>query len=211
MHRSHAVAAVLAALLLATSGCLGVVTGGETTFEASPSTVPDATLSETDYERTTNETRTVEENVTMLGQDRTIRVVNHVSEYHKTVSIPFLGDVDLARFAVVTTPDAQVAGQSLNPLAQLSARQIVGEFSGEAAGVENLSHLSNRTVQVLGEDRTVEKFEGTVERNDRTVEVFVHVAAFEHEGDHLLAIAAYPQTLSDEQENVDELLRSVDH
>lgn len=211
MHRSQSFAAVLVALLLATSGCLGVVTGGDTTFEASPSTIPDATLSETDYERTTNETRTIEENVTVLGQTQTVRVVNHVSEYYKTVSIPFLGDVDLARLTVVTTPDAQVAGQSVNPLSQFSAREVVGEFSGEAAGVRNLSHLNNRTVQVLGEDRTVEKFEGTVERNGREVEVFVHAATFEHEGDRLLMIAAYPQTLSDEQENVDELLRSVDH
>lgn len=211
MHRTQAFATVLAALLLATGGCLGAVTGGDTTFEASPSTVPDATLSETGYELTTNETRTLEENVTVLGQERTVRVVNHVGEYYKTVSIPFLGDVDLARVSVVTTPGAEVAGQSVNPLAQLSARQIVGEFSGEAAGVENLSHLNNRTVQVLGEDRTVEKFEGVVERNGREVDVFVHVATFEHEGDYLLVIAAYPQTLSDEQENVDELLRSVDH
>lgn len=200
----------LVAILVASSGCVSVLSGGTTTFESSPATVSDATLQETGYTAETNETETLEENVTVLGRERTVRVVNHVSVYDKEVSLGTFGEIEGARFAVITTPDATALGQSLNPLADLSERELVDRFSGRYGGVSNVSHVNNRTVQSLGESRDVEKFTGTVERAGIPFQVAVHVTKFQHDGDWVVAAAVAGQRL-DEQGNVDELLRSLHH
>lgn len=200
----------LVALLVVSSGCVGLITGETVAFEAEPATVDSAVLDSTGYEENRSESQTITRNVTVVGQERTIRITNHVSEYRKGIDLGPLGEIELARAIVLSTPGAQVAGQTLNPAASWSNRRLVEEVVQRSEGVSDVSFESNRTVQILGEARTVSTFSGTTTVQGQEIDVLVHVTSFEHEGDVVVAVGVHPERI-DEQNNVDTMFGGIRH
>jgi hypothetical protein len=200
----------LVAFLVVSSGCVGLITGETVAFEAEPAAVDDAALETTGYDEARAEAQTVTRNVSVVGQERTVRITNHVAEYNRSVDFGPLGELELARLIVLSTPGATVAGQSLNPLASQSNRRLVERLVQRTGRISDVESQGNRTVQILGEDRTVSEFTGTSEVQGQEIDVRLHATSFEHDGDVIVAIAVHPERI-DERDRVDTLMGAVQH
>ncbi|PSP64655.1 hypothetical protein BRC76_01445, partial [Halobacteriales archaeon QH_8_67_36] len=213
------------ALLVVSSGCVGLITGETVAFEANNATVEDEALSSTDYELNNSSTRSLTRDVEFFGQERTIRVVNQVQRYTSNGSLADIADNEtmgnnetlrdaaanetggdgevagLKRFVVVSSPGATVAGRSLNPAASWSNERILEQVADQTGQLNDLESDGNRTIESLGEEREVSAFNATTQIKGREVEVRAHVVSFEHEGDVVIAVAVHPAEI-DEQDNV---------
>lgn len=216
------------ALLVVSSGCIGLVTGETVTFEASEGTVSNSAQETTGYEANNTSERTITRNVSFFGQDRTIRIVTQLSRYTTDESLANVtgnetlaraverGRVDsttvpdAARFVVLSSPGATVAGRTLNPAASWSNERILGEVADQTGQLDGIEQAGNRTVESLGESRNITEFTATTEIAGREVDVRAHVVSFEHESDIIVAVGVHPAEM-DERENVDELLGGVEH
>lgn len=210
-HRRTVAAAALAALLV-TSGCIGFLTGEESlAFESEPVAVTDAALEETGYEEQRREELTQNRTFSAAGQEREVRVTNHLAEYARSTDT-LLDDQQVARFTAFSTPEVKIAGQGpFNPVGELSNRELALRLQEQYDGIENVRPESNRTVAALGGERRVSKFRADATlASGQSVEVFVHVTKFRHEGDYVLAVAVHP-TAADEEANVDRLIEGLDH
>lgn len=216
------------ALLVVSSGCVGLITGETVSFEAADASASDSSLDSTGYEANNSSERNVTRDVSFLGQERTIRIVNQVNRYTKSGTLASATgnetleravergqtnatDVpDLARFVVVSSPGAKVLGQTLNPAAGWSNERIFEQVADQTGQLNNLEKQDTRTVESLGEERNVTEFTATTQIQGREVDVQAHVVSFEHEGDIVIAVGVHPQEM-DEEDNVDELVEDIEH
>ena len=205
-------AAALLVVLLVSSGCIGFLTGSSAlTFEADDVRVSEQALSDTGYEESRDTTQEITRTFTAAGESRNVTVTNHVAEYQRSVSL--LGTSQpYARATVISSPEVEVAGQTFNPLADLSNRDLAQQLQSEYETVQNVRFEENRTVTVLGDEVTVSKFsaEATTE-GGQSVDVYVHVTKTRDGDDFVVGVAVYPQALDDEQESVDTLLAGIQH
>lgn len=211
MNRRTTALVLLFALLVALTGCVDLVMGNTPTFESSEANVSESALEESGYQASASETQNVTRNVSAAGQERTVRVTNHVTQYNRSMSLGPFGDQELGRFVVFTTPEVDVAGQTMNPAADWSERRILEEVATEYASLDDISHEDNRTVSVLGSERSVEQFSGTTTIEGSEIDVFIHVTKFQHEGDVVVGIGVHPQQLPEEQNRQDLLFEGIEH
>jgi len=209
MQRRTAATAVALAVLVATAGC-GALTG-DLSVSASPATVGDAALDDTGYEEANVSEQAVTREFEAAGQSRNVTVTNQIAMYERSVDVPVLGSQRAAVFGVFASPEVSVLGQSFNPVAEYTDRELAAlaqqQYSGLAVGDER----GTRSVGVLGESANVTRFDGAASIGGTTVDVFVHVTKVEHDGDFVVAVAIYPQALDGEQEAVDDLLAGLEH
>lgn len=210
--QTRTLATLAVALVTMTAGC-GFLLGTEALeFSASPVTVSDEAVSETGYQETAVRSENATRNFSVADQERTVRVVNHLGQYERSVQLPGLeGSQPAAVFLALSSPEIEVAGQTLNPISGLSEREILDKFSSSYEGLEVGQRVENASVQSLGANRSVSKYEGTATLTGSEVDVFVHVTKFRHGDDYIAAIAIYPQSLPDEEENVATLLANLEH
>lgn len=209
--RWGALLAVLAVAAL-TAGCVGFLTGAEPLeFSANETLVGDAALEETGYQEADNRTFTQRFNASVAGQERQVTVTNHVYSYNRTLAVEpganaSVETTSALRFVVASTPNARVAGQTLNPIAGLSAGQLIERFlPGDRA---NVRFEGNRSVRALGEQRTVSTYR-TSPRANANRSALIHLATFEHEGDVIVAAALHPRRI-DEQARIDALIAGLE-
>lgn len=211
MNRRTTLGLVLFTLLVATSGCVDLVMGNTPTFESSEANVSEEALEESGYQPSHSDTQNVTRNVSAAGQERTVRVTNHVTQYNRSMSLGPLGEQELGRFVVFTTPAVEMVGQTMNPVADWSERRVLDEVATEYAELDDISHVDSRTVSVLGSERTVEKFSGVTTVGDDEIDVYIHVTKFRHEDDFVVAIGVHPQQLPEEQDRQDVLMGGIEH
>lgn len=210
MYRRTAVVVAFAALV-ATSGCLGIL-DGPVEFSASPATVSDGTLEETGYEEEGVESSEVTRTYSAAGQSKNVTVTNRVAMYERNVDLPGIGEQRAAVFSAFASPEVNVLGQTFNPLADYSNRELAELAQEQYSSLSIGSEVATRSVTVLGESTEVSKFEGTADlAAGQSVDVYVHVTKVKHDGDFVVCVAIYPQQLDGEQANVDALLRGVEH
>lgn len=202
---------LLFALLVATSGCVDLVMGNTPTFESSEANVSDEALEESGYQLSESDTQNVTRNVSAAGQERTVRVTNHVTQFNRSMSLGPLGDQELGRFVVFTTPAVEMFGQTMSPVEDWSERRVLEEVATEYAEIEDISHEDNRSMTILGEERSVEVFTGTTTVGGNDVDVYIHVTKFRHEDDYVIALGVHPQQLPDEQDRLDLLFQGIEH
>ncbi|KAB1196130.1 MULTISPECIES: DUF6517 family protein [Haloferax] len=205
-------AALALTALVLTSGCLGVLTGEESLrFESEPATTDATVASNAGYE--TNGTQTFEVNRTfnVAGQEPRVVASNHITTYEKKIDLGFF-EAKLGVFSVISTPAVDVAGETLNPIGDYSNDQLVGLVESQYRGLTDVERVSSRNVQVLGEPANVTKYSAKATfANDRQVDVYVHVTKVRHDEDFIVAIGVYPQQLGGEEDNVLEMMRSIEH
>lgn len=204
---------VLLVGLLATSGCVGFVTGENALrFESGQVHVSQHARADTGYERTRAGEQVITKKFSAVGQTRRVKVSNYLAEYKRQVRIPLLGTQELARFTVLATPEVEVLGRTFNPVSDLSNRELAQRVQQKYTTIRNVRLVGNRTVQVLGEGVRVSKFaaEATT-RGGQTIDVYVHIAKTEAKNDFIVAVAVYPQTLPREQQTVNRLLQGIKH
>jgi hypothetical protein len=204
-------AGILLALLVVTSGCTGVLSG-PVTFSASQATVSDAALEETGYEHNSTKAMNVSRTFSAAGQSKEVEVTNWISEYHQKAGLPGVGEQKVAVFATFTSPQVEVLGQSFNPLAKYSNRQLAQQFTSQLKSVNDVQKAGSQNRTMLGKTTSVSKFEASVTTAAGIqFDANVHVTKVEHEGDHVVAIAVYPKKLPGQEEKVYRLLRGVEH
>jgi len=199
--------------LVVTSGCLGVVTGNEPlVLRANEAGVSDAALSATDFEHEETRTAWINRTVERAGQEREIRVQNHVSTYQRPPSVDPTGGITFGVFVVVSTPKASVAGQSFNPIGQMSHEQMMEQFVGQSADVRDVQREDSRTLTVLGSEADVTRFSGVVQRSGQEIPVYVEVTRVGDGDDFVVALGVYPQETADEvRPGVTTLFEGIEH
>ncbi|AHG04035.1 hypothetical protein HALDL1_10820 [Halobacterium sp. DL1] len=210
MHRRTAVVLAFAALV-ATSGCLGILSG-PVTFSASAATVGDSTLDETGYEEASVTSSEITKTFSAAGQSKNVTVTNQVAMYERNVDVPVLGEQRAAVFSAFASPEVSVVGQTFNPIKDYSNRELAELAQEQYSSLSIGEEVGTRTVTVLEETAEVSKFDGTATfQGGQSVDVYVHVTKVKHDGDFVVAVAIYPQALDDEQQHVDALLEGLEH
>ncbi|ELZ84164.1 hypothetical protein KU306_09055 [Haloferax larsenii] len=222
-HKRTAPAVALAFVVLF-SGCLG----GATTFTAEPATIPASAYESHGYVHGNSTLVPLGQRVGVGPVSRTVGVEVWVSGYSKTTA-----DEDVTGLAVISSPNVRVAGQSVNPLASLGNRELVGagldilsdvQALGNVSEVNGLREVDSRPVTMLGEETELVTYAGTVvvEPGETTVDgesvtheggsvdVRIHLATVEHEGDVIVVIAVHGADV-DETDAVEALASAVEH
>jgi hypothetical protein len=202
--------ALALAVLLATSGCLGAVSGGSTTFEADPADVDEAAASQTGFEKNGTRDSVVTRELGPEGVSETVRVVNKVTTYEKALEIPLLGTARLGVFSIVSSPAVEVAGQTFNPIADYSNDQLVQLVTDRFGSLSGVERVSSTEITVLGTETRVTKYAATTTAQGQEIEVFVHLGKVRHENDFLVGVGVYPRQL-DQESAIRSLFRAVEH
>lgn len=193
--------------LVALSGC-ALLTGETLEFTAEKATVGDQTLSETGYEEVAVQEQTVNRSFSVAGEQREVRLTNWIASYQRggSGSAPTPGTV-----TVLSTPEVSVAGQTLNPIGQLSPRDLLDQVLRGYGDVSGVEQQSSRTVTVLGQETNVTAFDATILVEGQEVPVTIHLTTVNHEGDYVVAVGVHPQALSPEEAQVDTMFRGIEH
>ncbi|WP_049986744.1 DUF6517 family protein [Halobellus rufus] len=206
------VAVVAVALLLATSGCIGFITGNEPlTFSADPAAVESGAAQDAGYEL--NDTRPLEINETFeaAGQERQVVATNYLTDYSKSMELGPLGEAEVGVFTVVSTPAVEIAGRTLNPVGSYSDARLVELVQQQYSGLSDIEQVGEENVTVQGTETTVTKFAATATLEGQEVDVYLHVTKYRDGEDFIVAIGVYPQQLDGEEENVLSMIRAIEH
>lgn len=213
MERRAAIGLLLV-LALSTSGCTQVVAGGPITFEASPATVQDGTLQEQGYQLGGSDTVQVNQTVDVpVVGERRVEITNHVRSYAKADVEGGTGEASGGgALVVLSTPQAQVAGQATNPLGRAPVEELVKRVGSRAGSQSDVEHVGTTSITVLGTDTDVEKFATTTERDGQTVETYVYVTRVAHGSDYVIAVGVLPQEFADAEEDaIHALIAGIEH
>ncbi|MGM0399129.1 MAG: DUF6517 family protein, partial [Halobacteriota archaeon] len=202
----------VAAGLTATAGCLDVLTGDEPLeFVAEPATVSASALDETGYELEAEESPTIEEEFTVAGQTREVTVTNQLSSYVKSVDLGPVGSIDAAMFAVFSTPQIEFAGRTVNPIGEMSNRQLLKQMASQYDGLTVGDAVDSRSASMLDQTVTVERYEATTTYQDQEVPIYLLLTRVEHDEDFVVTVGGYPRRLSGEESNMETLIENVEH
>lgn len=212
MDTRRVVATILAvAVLVSTSGCVGVLTGEEPlTFSADRAAVDESVASNAGYSSNGTETVTVNRTFQVAGQERRVVAENKMTTYEKSLDLVVV-EAKLGVFTVVSTPAVEVAGQTLNPIGDYSNARLVELVQDRYSGLSDVREVSSRTITVQGTETEVTKFAGKATVQGQQIDVFVHVTKYRDGDDFVVAIGIYPQQLDGEQENVLSMMRAIQH
>ncbi len=199
--------------VLALSGCLDFVTGqGAYEVESDPARVSPSTAGDTGYELQEVSEEVIEEQFEVAGQQRSVEATNYVATYERTVEFGPLGEAALAVFAVLSTPAVEIAGQTLNPVANYDNERLVRLLASNYESLEVRGEAETLTYAPFDTEYEATKFDAVAQFEGQEVEVFVQVGSVRHEEDFLVPIAVYPQDRAEDEEPVvADLTESLDH
>lgn len=208
------VAVVAVATLLIGSGCLGLLSGDQS-FEATPATTDNATADEYGYEFQGTQKQEVTRQFSAAGETRNVTAVNYITTYERTLPLGTT-DAKAGVFALISTPQVEVLGETFNPVGDMSNAELVDlvQDNYESLSVDNGTETT-REAELLGQTTDVSRFEGAASIAGQDVDVYVHVTRVRHEGDFVVAVAIYPQdlpsALGDQETAVFEMLTAAQH
>jgi len=208
MDRRTAVRACGCACVAGLAGCSFIESALEDALDrdASPATVPERVLAETNYERDSRDEWTVEETLEVGGESREVSLTNKLTRYRLGLdSIEF----DRSWFVLFTSPTVSLAGREANPFWVLDEEMLVERLLGriDTAVVQNVRKTGERGVELLGERQTVTEFEGQTEFD---IDVRIDLSQRTNSGDVLVMLAVYPE-LTALAEDVDTLAAAIEH
>jgi hypothetical protein len=212
MRRRAVLAGVPSALLF--SGCTELLAQNEADFEAERAVVDESARSEANYTEATRTENTVERNYETV--DRTVVVINKLTEYSKALDLPLDVNGDLARFTVLASPGVTlVEGNPANPIEDMSRDELAMRVQQQYETIENVEALDEREAELLGETVTVGRYEADAETGETSTKVNLHVAKGRSERsdggpDFIVTVGVHPSDV-DEQDNVDRMNEGVEH
>lgn len=209
--RRNLLSALSAGALALLSGCLSFISGrAPLVFAASDVSVTEAARDATGFDRTRAEFVTIQREVTIAGQTRTIKIRNYIAEFKRQINLVVLQG-ELARFTVFATPNVEIAGQALNPITHLSTEQLVERLQEKYSRIDNIRKVGTRHVPVLGTTATVTKYAGTATvSGGQEIDVYVHLTKVHDGEDTIIAVGIHPRQLNFTAE-VDRMLRGIQH
>lgn len=200
-----------AALTGATAGC-GFILGNEPAeFTANPSAVSEQALQETGYEFVENAETEIEREFEAGGESRTVIARNVQAKHEKQVGVEGLGEEPAAAFTSLTTPQAEILGETFNPVEDMSAAELADRGLDRYEGFENVDKESESEVTIDGETTTQTKFTADAVFDGNPLEIFLHVSeAVKLGDDFVVTFATYPQVTPEEGENALQLMEAVE-
>lgn len=195
-----------------TAGCTGFIFGdGELAFEAGETMVGNETLDEEGYELQQAETQTFNETFAVGddGADRRVIVTSHMARYGPESELP--SGVGTVQLGVLTTPDASVAGQSVNPLLRMDSYERAFRYLPET-DERGFEEYGNYTVEPFGEPTNVTVLASETDEEDEIPEAFVHITQLERpSGDVIFAYAMHPAEEAAQAPSIAELFGSLEY
>ncbi|MFC4408479.1 DUF6517 family protein [Haloarchaeobius iranensis] len=209
-NRRQFLAATAGASLAATAGCLGLLSDA-TTFEAQQAATAEAVASDGNYVKQEPRELRAERTFSVGDQEQTVTVVNWVTEYYKTIDVGPLSGQRAGVFAAVSTPQVEILGESFNPLADASPRNIISRFQQQYGGMTVGDRVGQTTLGALGASALVSTFEGSATMAGQQVDTnFVVSGSVENAGDHVVSLGVFPREL-DEQGTVHAMIENLEH
>ncbi|WP_222918529.1 DUF6517 family protein [Natrinema sp. SYSU A 869] len=213
--RRSLLAAGATGTLALTAGCLGFVLGNEPLeFDSNRVAPANEMVAETGYEEQTVEERTMERSEAIGGVERDFEASIWTSSYSK--SVDYMGQTrEGSAFAAVSVPGMEVAGQSVNPLDDMSNEELLTEFldrvDSNRGDIENIQHQESFALDILDDSRTVDTFVGESELEGEPIDIEIKLTSFDHEDDQLVLFGILSKRLADESANVELLMESAEH
>jgi len=113
---------------------------------------------------------------------------------------------------IVSLPDAQFFGESVNPLVRLPSDELIERFASMSEGnLENIEQSGERSVTLLGSETTVTEFNATFDAEEGSPPARLSIAKAAHEGDVVVIVGIEPDGESDDTEKLDRFISEVDH
>lgn len=221
MYRRQTLGAAGAGALGLTAGCLDLILGEESTFEATEARVEEDVADEQGYSHV--ETHEVGESEEFAGHR--VEVTNYAAEYERALSPEGMEDVadvsaETAAFGIFTSPEVSVAGRDFNPLDDMSTREIAEHVQDEYDDLEiGDEPVADRTVDSLGESVDIDTYEGSASAEGQEMDVYIDVGQFRHGDDHVVVTAVYPDTSIEElgfspdseRDRITALVEAIEH
>lgn len=209
MKRRHVIAGAGSIGLASLAGCLSTV--GLDRHEASPAGVDRSVRDETGYEQTGVDELRVTEEVGASGLSEEITVVNYLTKHEKTVDMGPLGEQRGAVFMILSTPQIEIAGRTVNPIEEKSPNELVELVASNYGSISNTEHVSDDDVTILDQSATISTFAANAKFNGRDVDVNLHITtAVKTDDDLLVTIGVYPERAEDQEEpNIRSLAEGV--
>ncbi len=215
MFRRHQATALAVVILLFLAGC----TGSLVDARASPATVPASTAQSFGYVPGNTTAVPLSYPVGVAGVSTNVSVTSYVSGYAKRTA-----GGRVVTLAVLSTPNAHVAGRSVNPFAHLSNRELatralsavdrvqgstgIGQL-GTVGSVGDLRVVDTQERTVLGTTTDVVTYAGTATVDGQSTEVRLVVTSVEHGDDVVVALGV--TSVDDETECLTQLIEQIEH
>lgn len=211
MNRRALLAGTAAAGVLSVSGCLSGVLGTVTSLESTPAGVSESALDSTGYEAVGIQEIVTEETVEAAGQSETISVTSYLTRYDKRVGIEGVAEQPTAIFAVLSTPQLEVAGETFNPVGEMSGREVADLLADNYDDISSIEPAGDETITILDQSTTKSRFTADASFLGFPLELDVHVTeAVERDDDFLVSLGVYPRLArAIEGENARTLAESI--
>ncbi|MCU4754439.1 DUF6517 family protein [Halobacteria archaeon AArc-curdl1] len=209
MNRRAVLASTGVVGLASLSGCLGLA--GLDEHESKPAGVNRSVLDDTGYDQTGVEPLSIKEEFDAVLFSESVSVTNHMTEHDKEVEIPGVGSQRAATFVVLTTPQVSVLGRELNPVGEMSTRELVDLVADNYDNIGDPTPVGEEEVTVFGETTTMSRYSTQADFDGTELDVLMHVTtAVETEDDLLFTVGVYPEDLEDvEGDNIVALAEGV--
>ncbi|WP_254807549.1 DUF6517 family protein [Natronosalvus amylolyticus] len=209
MNRRAVLASTGVVGLAGLSGCLGLA--GLDEHESKPAGVDRSVLDDTGYDQTGVEPLSIQEEFDAVLFSESVSVTNHMTEHDKEVEIPGVGSQRAATFVVLTTPQVSVLGRELNPVGEMSTRELVDLVADNYDDIGDPRPVGEEEVTVFGETTTMSRYSTQADFDGTELDVLMHVTtAVETEDDLLFTVGVYPEDLEDvESDNIVALAEGV--
>lgn len=198
-------------LVVLSAGCGFLLGLNSLTFSATPINVSDQAVEETGYEETAAGPRTEQRNYSAFGQTRTVEVTNYMAKYERRIQLGPLGSQRAGVFATLASPEIEIAGNTLNPLQSVQDEEILSRVGSQYEGVSVGEQTGTRTIESLGDSRTLTRFNGSATLAGSEVPVYLETSRFKHGNDFIVVVAIYPQDAEGEADRVATLMRDLQH
>lgn len=212
--RRRRLAAVAVLVLLVSGGCLSTALGDTLEMSSEPAAVEAETATAAEYDLVEYRELSVNDTVAVGSTHRQVNATSHLVVYNRSMDLRAY-DGETAMFAVVSTPDVTALGQSMNPVARMSHRELLGEFEDDIEAhvgeIGEPSYDRSRTEPVLGAAANVSTFETETVVDGERVTLELHVARVHHDGDLLVAIGGHPEALQQQSATTFRLVRAIEH
>jgi hypothetical protein len=200
-----------AATVLATASGIGVVGRSSLETVSEPVGVREETLSETGYRARVLGQTQFQRELGTGSASHDIGATNFLAEYDRRASVGSLSETRLGVFAVVSTPQAQLFGLPLNPIAWASERRLVELLQTRYDGVSDVTRVGSEETTVLDSVVSIDEFDAIGRLSDTEIPLAMHAVRVESRSDVVLALALYPAALSEERPVAFRLFEAIEH
>lgn len=204
---------VAVVLLLGTAGCVGGLTGGDgggvggpLSFSANPISISEDAVSSTEFELMEEKPITFEETFEVQGQSQTVEMNAHTVQLQRTYEGAPLGSMVL-----LSVPQVRILGQQIDVVERLDPESMVSRAQGESGDLQREQKIDEFSTQALGDNRAVEVYRGTAEREGSETKVRIYVTTFDHEGDTMIGVGIVPESAGSERKAIRTLLGGLQY